>query len=416
MSDIIQDQLKESGIVQVLVFMKAPMKATAAASSYGKHFHLAETAPQNAMATALAFKKGGGRGKARAARPKAMRFFEHLGLMLGSVDKKGLAALRADKKIAKVNAAPIWSLIRPEVRLAAATPKTVVTWGISALEADTLWKKGITGKGVLVGHLDTGVDGTHSALKGAIAEFAEFDLVGDIITPSPAAHDSDEHGTHTAGTIAGRPVKVGGKTSHVGVAPEAKLMSALVIEGGDVVARVLGGMNWAVGKGVKVISMSLGIRGFRPDFQPVTQILRQKGVLPVFAVGNEGPGTSRSPGNYPEVVSVGAMDRNKLVADFSSSQRFVRTDDPLVPDLVGPGVDVTSAKPGGGFQSMDGSSMATPHIAGLAALLFQAKPTATPDEIEEAIYASCQGGPGLPPDRANRGFPNAPRALKKLLG
>jgi subtilisin family serine protease len=201
----------------------------------------------------------------------------------------------------------------------------------------------------------------------------------------------------------------------VGVAPEAKLASALVIEGGDVVARVLGGMNWAVGKGVKIISMSLGIRGYHSDFQPVTQILRAKGVLPVFAVGNEGPGTSRSPGNYPAALSVGAMDSSKTVADFSSSQLFSRPVDPLVPDLVGPGVDVISAKPGGGYQSMDGSSMATPHIAGLAALLFQAKPTATPDEVEQAIFASCQGGSGLPQPRANRGFPNAPRALARLL-
>jgi subtilisin family serine protease len=109
------------------------------------------------------------------------------------------------------------------------------------------------------------------------------------------------------------------------------------------------------------------------------------------------------------------MDRNKLIADFSSSQQFVRADDMLAPDLVGPGVDIISAKPGGGYQSMDGTSMATPHIAGLAALLFQAKPTATPDEIEQAIFSSCEGGPGLPSSRANRGFPNAPRALAHLL-
>jgi subtilisin family serine protease len=177
-------------------------------------------------------------------------------------------------------------------------------------------------------------------------------------------------------------------------------------------------MNWAVGKGVKVLSMSLGVPGYHEQWRPVTQILRQRGVLPVFAIGNEGPGTSRSPGNYPEALSVGAMDRNRVVADFSSSQRFLRPDDPLVPDLVGPGVDVISAKPtnaGGGFQSMDGTSMATPHIAGLAALLFQAKPTATLEEVENAIYASCSGGPGLPPDRADRGFPNAPRAVENLL-
>jgi subtilisin len=414
MSDNIQEQLKVSGIAQVIVVLKAPAEATATASALGKHFHLAETAPQTAMAAALAFRKGGRKGK--VSRPPAMRVYEHLGIMLGMVDKAGLAALRADKKnVSEVSSAPIFSLIRPSVRLAAASPKTTVTWGIAALEAHLLWKQNITGKGVLVGHLDTGADGKHPALKSAIANFAEFDMLGNMMSPAPKAHDSGEHGTHTAATIAGRPVTIGGKKSHVGVAPEAKLVSALVIEGGDVIARVLGGMNWAVGKGVKVLSMSLGLRGFHSDFQPVTQILRQKGILPVFAVGNEFAGTSRSPGNYPEALSVGAMDRNKVVADFSSSQRFLRPLDPLVPDLVGPGVDVISAKPGGGFQSMDGTSMATPHIAGLAALLFQAKPSATPDEVEKAIYDSCEGGAGLQKDRANRGFPNAPRALAKLL-
>ena len=416
MSNYIDEQLKASGVAQAIVVLKDPTQTDKAANELGKHFRLAETAPQTALASALALRRGGAAGRARISPPPAMRIYENLGIMLGTVDQQGLSALRAARKnVAQVASAPVLSLIRPHVRVASATPTMMVTWGIAALEVEKLWIRGIKGNGVLVGHLDTGADGSHAALNGAIAEFAEFDLLGNMITPAPAAHDSDEHGTHTAATIAGRAMNVGGKTVNIGVAPEAKLMSALVIEGGDVIARVLGGMNWAVGKGVKVLSMSLGIRGFHDDFQVVTQILRQRGVLPVFAVGNEGPGTSRSPGNYPEALSVGAMDRNKVVADFSSSQLFARTDDPLVPDLVGPGVDVISAKPGGGFQSMDGTSMATPHIAGLAALLFQAKPAATPDEVEQAIYASCQGGVGLPIERANRGCPNAPLALQHLL-
>ena len=173
---------------------------------------------------------------------------------------------------------------------------------------------------MLVGHLDTGVDGKHPALKDAIGHYAEFDLLGAEITPTPAPRDSGEHGTHTAATIAGRPVQ--GRS--VGMAPDAKLASAMVIEGGNAVARVLGGMDWAVGLGVNVISMSLGFRGWWEDFIPIVRILRRHQVLPVFAVGNEGPGTSRSPGNYPQPLSVGAMDKNHTVADFSSSQRFQR--------------------------------------------------------------------------------------------
>ena len=194
--------------------------------------------------------------------------------------------------------------------------------------------------------------------------------MGRAIQPAPKPHDSDEHGTHTAGTIAGRPV--GGR--HVGVAPGARLASAIVIEGGDAIARVLGGMDWALGLGARVLSLSLGFRGWWPDFLAVTRVLRQKGVLPVFAVGNEYAGSSRSPGNYPEALSVGACGEDDRVADFSSSQRFNRKKDPVVPDLVAPGVGIVSAKPGGGYQAMDGTSMATPHVAGLAALLLEAEP------------------------------------------
>ena len=145
------------------------------------------------------------------------------------------------------------------------------------------------------------------------------------------------------------------------------MSSAIVIEGGEVVARVLGGMDWALSQGAQVLSMSLGFRGWWEDFIPIIQILRSQNVLPIIAVGNENAGTSRSPGNYPDVLSVGAHDKNRTVAPFSSSQRFKRDNEPIVPDLVAPGVDVISARPGGGYQSMDGSSMATPHVAGLAA-------------------------------------------------
>ena len=160
--------------------------------------------------------------------------------------------------------------------------------------------------------------------------------------------------------------------------------------------------------------MSLGFRGFVDDFLPLTQRIRELGILPVFAIGNEGAGTSRSPGNYLEALSVGASDEEGRVPPFSSSQRFTRAKDPVVPDLVAPGTGVISAKPGGGYQEMDGTSMATPHVAGLAALLLQAAPSATPDRIEGAIFASCSRTAGMTVDRANRGIPAAVRALEAL--
>ena len=200
----------------------------------------------------------------------------------------------------------------------------------------------------------------------------------------------------------------------MGIAPGAKLASAIVIEGGDAVARVLGGMDWVVGLGARVLSMSLGFRGMWDDFLPLTRALRARNVVPVFAVGNEGPGTSRSPGNYAEALSVGACDSQGRVADFSSSQRFRRRLDPVVPDIVAPGVATISARPGGGYQAMDGTSMATPHIAGLAALLLEAHGDASAADVERAIFGSSTLGAPMAPERANRGLPNGVRALEIL--
>jgi subtilisin family serine protease len=416
-SPVIHQQLKASGVAQVIVVMKSAAAAAAGrpeAASLMRRFRSSELSQTSALEEArglAAGRRGAAKARAHAAKASGPRVYPNLGVMYGTVDAQGLAALRSDARVSAVTGAPVLSLIRPTaVRAAKLTEE--VTWGIEALGVPKLWGEGLTGKAVRVAHLDTGVDGKHPALKGALSAFAEFDEVGQIVRPAPAPYDSDEHGTHTAATIAGRPV--GGRA--MGVAPKSQLASALVIEGGDAVARVLGGLDWSLGQGVKVLSMSLGFRGWWEDFLPIVQILRSRGVLPVIAVGNEYAGTSRSPGNYSESLSVGAADERLGVASFSSSQRFARTRDPIVPDVVAPGVNVLSAKPGGGFQLMDGSSMATPHVAGLAALLFEAKPSASVGDVESAIFQSCKLHPRMTEARAGRGLPDAPEALRVLTG
>ena len=355
----IASSLKATGVADVIVVLR-PMKyaqITAADASVPakvlRHFRSSPFSQDSALLEVL-----NARGGARAARaaaggtsatsisaaavsvPKA-RHYPHLGLVLGTVDQVSLAALRKETGVQKVLPAPQLRLIKP-VAMVATQVTAGYTWGLSALRIDQLHAQGITGTGVLVGHLDTGVDATHPALTGVVKEFAEFDSLGNQV-PGAMAKDSGEHGTHTAGTIAGQLVR----GVHFGVAPGAKLACAMVIEGGNVLARILGGMNWAVGLNVRVLSLSLGLMGQSGVFLSIVQILRARGVLPVFAVGNEGAGTSRYPGNYAETLSVGAMDKAGNVPDFSSSQRFKRKKDPIVPDLVGPGVDVVSCVPGG---------------------------------------------------------------------
>lgn len=443
MSTIIDEELQATGVASVIVVLQQPAATAAAATSardIEKHFTRSERSQETALEreagvwAAAGGRRSAARGAAAAAEeplraaaalehrpvvastevpetepPPLVRYYPNLGVALGTVTRQGLDGLRTDPQVRDVRGTPQLSLIRP-TKVAAASLEQLTTWGIAALDVPELWSEGLTGEGIVVGHLDTGVDGTHPGLEDAIQRFAEFDFFGRQVVPDPAPHDTDDHGTHTAGTIAGRPIE----NKSFGVAFGAKLASAIVIEGGQVVARILGGMDWVVGQGARVLSMSLGLRGFTDDFEVLTQILRDNGVLPVFAVGNEGPGTSRSPGNYSTALSVGAMDTGRLIASFSSSQEFVRPDDPIVPDLVAPGVDVVSAMPGGGFQLMNGTSMATPHVAGLAALLLQAKADAKVDQLEQALFESCALEPGWQKERAGRGLPNGPAALKIL--
>lgn len=400
MSNLMRTDLSAHGVASVMVFLDEGADSRAAEKMLGHFVH-----SENSQISALALAAG---GNARDMVPPA-RYYPNLNVMLGNVTRETVKELRSEGVVDKVVGTPRISLIKP-VERRATRHKAETTWGLGAMGIRHLWDQGLDGSGVKVAHLDTGVDAKHPALKKAVAGFAEFDSFGRERNPAPAPWDSGDHGTHTAATIAGRPS--GGR--HVGVAPGAELYSAMVVEGGDVVARVLGGMDWAVGQDVRILSMSLGFPGWWDDFLGLTQILRQRGVLPVIATGNEGPGTSRSPGNYSEALSVGSCDRHGCVSSFSSSDRFERKTDPFVPDLVAPGSDVVSAKPKGGYQTMSGTSMATPHVAGLAALLWQSKPSATLQDVERAIRDSCQMLPCSPVERQGRGLPDGPRALSLL--
>src|SRR6185312_8332594 len=427
MSSITKDELTATGTAQVIAILGAAPPAAAGAGALsltgststhlaGLESYFVRQEGQNHDLALAGMTSVAALASTRSTRTRAPQrapsvlYYPNLGVMLGTVTPEGLQGLKADPRVKKVVGAPQFSLIKP-VASAPAALATQVTWGIKFLKVPKLWSQGLSGNGVRVGHLDTGADGNHPALKTAFASFAEFNSFGIKVTPTPKPHDTGEHGTHTAATIAGR--AVAGRS--VGVAPKAMLASAIVIEGGNVIARILGGMDWSISQNVRVLSMSLGLRGFVNDFVAVTQILRAKNILPVFAVGNEGPGTSRSPGNYAECTSIGAHDENGAIANFSSSQKFLRPADPLVPDIVGPGVEVISAKPGGGFQSLSGTSMATPHIAGLAALLFEAKPSATAAEVEKALFGSARLG-SIPKSRGNRGMPDGALAFQLLTG
>jgi subtilisin len=162
-----------------------------------------------------------------------------------------------------------------------------LSWGLRAIEIDSLWRQGLNGAGIRAGHLDTGVAGDHPALTGRIAAFAEVDDEGRL-SPAKAPRDTASHGTHTAGILCGGAIE----GEAIGVAPEARLYSAAVIDGGRNVVRILQGMDWLRGSGVRVLNLSLGIPGRNPVFWTMLQALHSEGVLAVCPIGNQGPARS----------------------------------------------------------------------------------------------------------------------------
>lgn len=261
-------------------------------------------------------------------------------------------------------------------------------WALEKIGAKALWAAGLKGQGIRVGHLDTGVDASHEALKGKIAAFAVIDAGGRPKVTQP--YDSAQHGTYTAGLIVG---------NGVGVAPDAKIVSALVLpEGNGTLAQVLGGLDWVLEQNVNVVSMSLGMEGNWSEFAPVIERMKTMGVVPVFAIGNSG-GTTTSPGNMPGVLGVGAVDQDNKLASFSSRGE-VRWGDPYnvvlqKPDLVAPGVNVMSAIPGGRYMAMSGTSTSTAIVAGSAALLMSGGAKA--DAVKTALLSTAlplQAGTG----------------------
>jgi subtilisin family serine protease len=290
--------------------------------------------------------------------------------------------------------------------------KRKMTWGMSHLEIDKLWSTGNThGKDKKVAVLDTGVYGVHAALQGRVKEFVVIDPLGRRINTSPE-FDAHGHGTHVCGTIAGSDI---GNIA-IGVAPEAELYVAGVLVGEATLSTLIEGISWAVEQSVDIINMSLGFSYYEPKFDEIFKILLDLDVLPVVAIGNENHGNTSSPGSAQSALSVGALELAQSgqtdIASFSSGASLVfpsstgtiRVDKP---DVVAPGVQVLSAVPPRrgthgliehGY--MDGTSMATPHVSGVAALLMSARPNRSAREIANALRDTAEhpDGPTARPD------------------
>lgn len=272
-------------------------------------------------------------------------------------------------------------------------------WHLRAIGLDAARKEGFTGTGknVTVAVLDTGIDPTHPELDSKVTGAYTFDVNAWEAQPMQPAEDTEGHGTHVAGLICG---------TNVGVAPDATVLSGVMIpKGFGMLSDFILAIEWAGSQPeVPIVNMSAGIPGYLPEMREEVANLLAVGILPVIATGNEGRNKTRSPGNYIEVLSVGASDANGRVASFSSGGNLIADNHQYsIPDLVAPGKEVYSSVMGGGYEAWDGTSMATPIVSGVAALILEKHPNITVSDLEDVLLSTCKDL-GEPEIRQGRGL------------
>ncbi|MDO8511577.1 MAG: S8 family peptidase [Nanoarchaeota archaeon] len=250
-------------------------------------------------------------------------------------------------------------------------PAQQLPWGVDKVDAEL---SNNTGLGVTVCVVDTGIDKDHPDLQANIVGGKNFVAKGATID-STKWDDDNGHGTHVAGTIAAVDNTIG----VVGVAPSASLLAAKVLnrQGSGYLSDVIAGIDYCVQSGAKVVSMSLGSSSDVQAFHNAVDAAYADGVLLVAAAGNDYGGAVSYPAAYDSVVAVSATDSNNNLASFSNVGPEV--------ELAAPGVSILSTYKDGGYATLSGTSMATPHVSGVAALAIQANPLMSNVEVRALL-------------------------------
>jgi subtilisin family serine protease len=258
--------------------------------------------------------------------------------------------------------------------------------------APTVWSTyGISGAGVKVAVIDTGIDYTHPDLGGCLGSACKVAGGYDFVNHDNNPSDDNGHGTHVAGIIAAN-----GELK--GIAPGATLLAYKVLNqfGNGLASDIIAAIEQALADGAKVANLSLGGQGDAGD--PTSQAIDNAtaaGMLSVVAAGNSGPSylTVSSPGTARTALTVGAADKSWALASFSSRGYVTSGSDYLMkPEVVAPGVDILSTVPSSGqhgnpsrYATLSGTSMATPHVAGSAALLLEWNAALSPQDIKNRL-------------------------------
>ncbi|MGM0882507.1 MAG: S8 family peptidase [Bacillota bacterium] len=314
--------------------------------------------------------------------------------------------------------------------------KALLNVATPSIHADLVHQTGLTGNGVTIAVVDTGIY-QHEDLMNPTKRIVAFK---DFVNNRISAYDDNGHGTHCAGDAAGNGYASGGQ--YQGPAPSAKLIGVKVLDrmGSGSLSTVIAGVQWCIDNketySIDIISMSLGSTATVSAAEdPVVKIVEKawtSGMVVCVAAGNEGPeeGTIASPGISPVVITVGAMDdqdtpdrSDDRVAGFSS--RGPTIDGVVKPDLLTPGVDIVSlrspnsyldklsksSRVGSRYFSLSGTSMATPVCAGVAALILEKHKDFTPDQVKQMLLNGCENR-GLPEVVQGHGYLDVEKALE----
>ncbi len=300
-------------------------------------------------------------------------------MLVASIQPSQLDALLADSNVAAIEPDRLWA--PADVPLAADRwaayrrdlPADTTPWGVSQVTAPAVWAMGNKGDGIKVGILDSGGDPSHPDLSYA----------GGYDATNPGAPDwSDNvavcngHGTHIAGTIAAKDDGVG----IVGVAPHVQLYVMKVFQnlGGSCLAYTstqIAGLNWAVSQGIRLVNVSIG-GGYSAAYNVTIQIAASQGTYVFGAAGNES-GPLSFPGSSVYAFGIGALDASNHRASWSNFGPEL--------DFSAPGVSINSTMPGGGYGTKSGTSMATPHAVGVAALILSNNPSLSFDQLRQKL-------------------------------
>lgn len=255
-------------------------------------------------------------------------------------------------------------------------------WGVPRVQSPEVNDLGFTGIGMKVAILDTGIDRNHEDLSANVK--GGFSVFTDSANSDPY-YDGSGHGTHVAGTVAA----VDNDLGVIGVAYHADLYAVKVLNnsGSGSYEGIAKGIEWSIQNGMDIINMSLGGSSSSSILEQFCDLAYSEGVLLVAAAGNSGTRAGRGdnvgyPAKYASVIAVAATDQNDKRGTFSSTGPAV--------EISAPGVSILSSTPNNNYASYNGTSMASPHVAAVAALVWEAKPNLTNVELRQLLNQTAK--------------------------